>query len=152
MQKWLTVSLLLVIGIAGASWTAPVQAQGQGQGGPPEPSEIASFEYHCRSDVSGYFNTYVNLRGSSFGVANQQLTYRNGNDGSGGATVCRDVHVPAVEASVQTNGCLSSRQVYGNPNDPNRTELRLRVVCAGSRDQVIQALFDTVAYANSAGF
>ena len=130
----------------------PVPAQAQGQGGPPEPSEIASFEYRCRSDVSGYFNTHVYLRGSSFGVVGQYLAQRSDYGASGNAAACRDTHVPAVEAIGQASGCLSSKQVYGNPSDPNRTELLLRVVCAGSRDQVIQTLFDTVAYVNSAGF
>jgi hypothetical protein len=53
MQKWLTGSLLLVIGITGTSWLASAQAQGQG-GPPPEPSEIAAYEYRCRSDDATY--------------------------------------------------------------------------------------------------
>lgn len=148
MQKWLTVSLLLVIGIAGAWWMTPVQAQGQG--GPPEPSEIATLEYRCQSYASGTFYSNLYVRGSSLGVTGQTLAYGSGNDGSGGAAACRDVHVPAVEASVQANGCPSSQQVYAD--DANRTDLLLRVTCAGSRDQVIRALFETAVYVNNAAF
>jgi hypothetical protein len=148
MKKWATVSFVLLIGIAGTAWMTPAQAEGRG--GPPEPREIATFEYRCLSDASGYFLTQVYLRGSSFGVGNQQLTYRNGNGGTVGTAACRDLHVPAVEAIGQASSCISSRLVY--TDNSSRADLLLTMVCAGSRDQVIQALFDTVAYAVNAGF